>query len=419
MGENALEKMPGSNIRYVTKANSLIQLNRYIEKNTKSSLSLLEAKLIAYALSKIPSDATELPAVFIDFKEFWSLSGVNPDSRTHFDLLAEAIMNLRNRAAWVSKTDPVTNETIAVPVSWLANKPVLTAKGAVLTFDPDLAPALLMLKDNYTRYPLNSVMRLTCKYGFALYEYICSMEYRRQPINLTLQQIAELLDATNYNPSDLKKRVILPAIKDICTNTPDFEVTCEFHKTNRRFSSVTIYAERRSALPPAAETKALPKAQKVKHGENWENCVAAVKEQIDYDALVNDMENGSRPNEVKTLDLIVEIMAEVQSSCSETYKINKVNIPGAKVQERFHELSMFHVDHVLDNLGKAATPIRSPMAYIRSALFNAPTTMDIQVSSQSAQDAEKKQKVSGDPSRRELDEDEIHALRAMMEEESA
>ena len=111
----------------------------------------------------------------------------------------------------------------------------------------------------------------------------------------------------------------------------------------------------------------------VTHGQ------ATLKEAVDA-AFVNTLiKAGYEP---KTIDLLVEIMAEVKTSTKKNYSINGSPIPLAKIQERYQDIDMFHVTHILDNLRTLAKDIKNPRAYIRSMLFNVPVTMDAQITSQ-------------------------------------
>lgn len=402
-------------LRYVKKHNSLIQLNRYIDQYENSSLSLIEAKLIAYALSKLDTEAKELHPIEIDFDEYWGLCGIKPDSKKHYMVLADAIMNLRNRATWVLKPHPMTGEPSAVPVSWLDGKPMLFNRRAIIKFDPDLTPALLRLKSNYTEYPLSSVMQLTSKYGFALYEFIASMEGVDQPMVLTLQRIAEICDACNYlnRPSDLKKRVILPALKDIAEHTPDYEVGYEFLKTGRVTTHVRLLPVRKELPPAGEEEKPLTEEQR------WEKTLTEVKEQVGYESIYNKLFCEHESAKIRTLEMIVEEIAGVYAETQVRYTINGSRIPGSKVVERFKQLTNAHVLLIIDAISNNTTErIHNPIAYLRVVLFNAPLKYELQ--QEAIENRRKKRIPTGfdENGRRELDSDELDAIRRTMAEDN-
>lgn len=417
MEEMSLVAVTGScDIRIVKKANSLIQLNRYIDANANTSLSLLEAKVIAYLISELDSTANRLHPVTLDFKNFWHECGIKPDSQTHYKLLMDAIMNLRSRATWVMKQDPATGEMTAVPVSWLEGKPVVYTNKAVVQFDPDLAPALLLLRDNYTQYPLSSVLRLNSKYGFALYEYISSYIGTGKPITMTLQKVAEVCDASNYlsSPSDMRKRVIAAAVEDIKRNSVDLSLDFELIKTGRKITHVQFTAVRKE-LPGALSQKAL--SENLSEEERWSRFAIEVKTQIGYESLHQEMMNGVRPDDLRTLELIVEVMTEVYMETKSRYTINGTRVPGRKVVERFKELKRDHIEFVLNCVGNTKTTICSPIPYLRASLFNAPMTMELKKNS--AESAKRNRIPNGfdENGNRELGEDEIAAIKQLLAED--
>lgn len=368
-------------IRFVHKANSLIQLNSYLDKKSKDSLSLTEAKLIAYALSELDPEDDALHPVTINIDMYWQMCGIAPTGSEYYAMIIEAIEKLVNRRTWVVKTDPTTGMKKATMVAWLDGKPeLLSNRTCVIRFDPDLKPALLQLKDNYTKYPRVDVMRLQSKYGFALYELLCSMERMDQPLFFSLQDIAARLDATNYltKPADLNKRVISAAVNDINNFSSSFSVSYTMMKTGRQFSHVAFTTHRITG-------QLTENAIRDKDQLEYEQHAKEVKEQISYDILLEGVENNSRIDKDfsrNTLNLILETMVEVLFYPKKTYRINQNNLGYSKIQERYRELTHVDIQFVLDSVYDTGTKIRSPIAYIRSALFNAKLTASMVIGSQ-------------------------------------
>lgn len=103
--------------------------------------------------------------------------------------------------------------------------------------------------------------------------------------------------------------------------------------------------------------------------ENHSVCLEEIKEQIDYPLLsISYMDD--------TLDCVLELICDVLSSSSSGIKIGGETIPTAKVQSRFRRLGFDHVAYVLDSLRETTTKIRNIRAYLLTALYNAPVTMD-------------------------------------------
>ena len=398
-------------IRYVHKANSMIQLNRYLDKKSRDSLSLTEAKLLAYALSELDPEDDCLKPVTIDIDKYWQMCGITPSGTEYYTMIIKAIERLVNRRTWVIKYDPISGKKEATMVAWLDGKPkVLTNGTIVIRFDPDLQPALLQLKDNYTKYPRTDVMRLQSKYGFALYELLCSMEGMNQPVTFTLQDFAERLDATNYlvRTADFNRRVISASVEDINKYSTSFSVSYSMLKTGKQFSHVTFTLTRN--VPQLTNGTDKPKDQKY-----IESHEAEVKDQIDYDRLLKGIEKNSQFDKDfgrNTLDLIVDTMVEILYYPKKSYRINQSTIASSKIQERYRELGYAEIEFVINSVHATTTKIRSPLAYIRSALFNAKHTMGMMLTSQKKENPIPPCGASG-----ELGEAELEAIRKILQEE--
>lgn len=362
-----------TNLGYIAKANSLIQLNRYVGGSAGTSLSLLEAKLFAFAISGLDQQGNTLHPVEFSVQDFWLACGIVPQGKRYRDIMYEALQSLSDKSGWVVHVDPETGQTEEVLVR-LVQKPRLRNSGQIceIQFDQDMAPALLQLKSNYTQYRVAAVMRMTSKYGFALYEMLLSYEHLHQPLKFSFDELASRLDATHYDrTSSLKMRVIDPAIKDINDNAADIQVSAAYEKTARAYSHVTFYLSRKNGV-----------CASIGDEDHLAAGIQEAREQLDYDAIRIDIMAGRKPYNPETLELIIDIVAEVLTSPKKTYSINGNPISGTKVQERFRMLTMEHAEHVMQRLAETQKSIRSPISYLRSALFNAPMTIDICVTSQ-------------------------------------
>lgn len=379
MTHNSLSIINGTkDLRYVHKANSLIQLNRYLDKNSKDSLSLIEAKLLAYALSELDFNDDLLQPVSININMFWQMCGIAPStkkySKKYFTLIIEAIEKLVNRRTWVLKTDLQTGKKEATMVAWLDGKPKVLGNGTcVIRFDPDLKPALLQLKENYTKYPRNDVMPLQSKYGFALYELLCSMEGLKQPIVFTLQDLAERFDATNYlaRPADFNRRVISVAVDDINKTSTSFSVSYSLQKTGKQFSHVAFTISRNVPQLTSRNDKVKDQIGDVSYESD-------VKARIDYDRLLEEIVKNDQIDKEfarNTLNLIVDIMSEILYYPKSRYRINQTSINAYKIQEHYRELGYREIEFVINSLNETDNRIRSPLSYIRSTLYNAKQTM--------------------------------------------
>lgn len=95
-----------------------------------------------------------------------------------------------------------------------------------------------------------------------------------------------------------------------------------------------------------------------------------VRSRIDYPALIHD-----RQIDKDLIDSLVELIAGVLLSGKESVKIAGEYIPLFRVQERFRQLSMQHIQYVLFCMKETSTAIRDIHAYLLTALYQAPETI--------------------------------------------
>lgn len=91
-----------------------------------------------------------------------------------------------------------------------------------------------------------------------------------------------------------------------------------------------------------------------------------IKENIEYDYQTEN----------EKINEIVEIMLDVICSTKDTIRVNGEDMPHEIVKSRFLKLDSSHIDYVLTSLKKNTSEVRNIRAYLITALYNAPTTID-------------------------------------------
>ena len=90
---------------------------------------------------------------------------------------------------------------------------------------------------------------------------------------------------------------------------------------------------------------------------------------IEYDILCQQEDK-------ELLDEIVEIMLECICSSKETICIGKEDIPKEVVKSRFLKINSSHIEYILFCMKRNTTKVRNIKAYLKSVIYNAPTTMN-------------------------------------------
>ena len=98
---------------------------------------------------------------------------------------------------------------------------------------------------------------------------------------------------------------------------------------------------------------------------------AELKKQLNYENLISRNEADK-----KQIHSIINILADVMSSRSQSIRIGGENKPLEEVIQRFKQLTDKHIAYVLECLNKNADKPRNIRAYLLTSLFNAPSTMD-------------------------------------------
>ena len=95
-----------------------------------------------------------------------------------------------------------------------------------------------------------------------------------------------------------------------------------------------------------------------------------LKENIEYDSLCIDHKYNR-----DELEEILELMLETVCSSKKTIRIGGEDKPAEVVKSRLMKLDQFHIEYVLDALGKNTTEVRNIKSYLLTTLYNAPGTI--------------------------------------------
>lgn len=94
-----------------------------------------------------------------------------------------------------------------------------------------------------------------------------------------------------------------------------------------------------------------------------------IKEQLEYDILITKIGKD-------TADEIVMLITDVICGTSETVRIGKSEFPIEVVRSRLFKLNCEHIEYVVDRMKENTTDVRNVHAYLLTALYKAPTTID-------------------------------------------
>lgn len=102
------------------------------------------------------------------------------------------------------------------------------------------------------------------------------------------------------------------------------------------------------------------------------NLTQQFRENIDYDLLRERL----TMDEMEQVDELLKIMTDVANASTPTVMIGRQEIPTVIVRQRFLMLDATHIEYVLECIHQSKARIHNIHAYLLTALYRAPTTIN-------------------------------------------
>ena len=100
------------------------------------------------------------------------------------------------------------------------------------------------------------------------------------------------------------------------------------------------------------------------------------KKIIKHNIAFDDLCNSIKPGDVKLLDEIIDIMAEIVTFNKNSLKINGNEVPAEIVKNRFLKINYDDLQYVLETFSKNTTKIINIRAYLITMVYNAKSTIN-------------------------------------------
>jgi plasmid replication initiation protein len=186
----------------VTKSNKLIE--------AKYKLSQNEQKIILMLSSLIQPNDKDFKSYTFMAKDIFKFLGIA--SENNHDDLRKILTKLVEKSIYIKKDKGY------IVLSWLSSVESFYDKGTIkLCFDPTLKPYLLHLKNRFTTYKLDNIIKLDSIYAIRLYELLKQYEKLKERL-FKVEDLRYILGLTNdeyKNYFDFKKNIILVAQKEL------------------------------------------------------------------------------------------------------------------------------------------------------------------------------------------------------------
>ena len=181
-----------------------------------------------------------------------------------------------------------------------------------------------------------------------------------------------LENPTLDNPTQEKPTLEKPTLENPTQLNKDIQRTDlpKKEKSNTDLSSThSIPIHSLNPLPYGEGAAEPPEKKRTERNDAYRVYEEIIKDNIDYDILIQDMADRDR------LDEIVDLILETVCTRRKTIRIAGDDYPAELVKSKFMKLDSEHIRFVLDCMRENTTKIRNIKQYLKAALFNAPSTI--------------------------------------------
>lgn len=231
----------------VYKSNALIEASY--------RLTPAEQRIMLVCIAQVRRDKPITDEVLYDVTVADYAALVGTDSHSTYKELADAALRLKRREVWITgRPNGKGSHEETLITGWVQSIRYRKNEGRVqLRFTKDMLPYLTQLTEQFTRYALSDVAKLTSSHAIRLYELLCQWRGVGQR-EVDIEWLRDAFQLGDKYPAikDFKRRVIDPAVTQINEHSPLW-VQWDQRKTGRRVSHlVFIFGDKSPQNPKAS-----------------------------------------------------------------------------------------------------------------------------------------------------------------------
>lgn len=245
-------------------------------------LSVAEQRIILACISRVRRDQPLTSDVLytVSVADIAAISGSS--SGTLYSDLEKAALKLKRREVWIKERPNGGEREEILVTGWVQSIRYVRSEGCVrLRFSQDMLPYLSELSEQFTRYALSDVAKMTSAHAIRLFELLAQYGSIGQR-EISVEQLREWFQLGDSYPlmADLRRWVIEPAASQVNQHSP-LQVAWAQRKTGRRVSHLLFtFGPKVAKAPKVAKSAAKPKAggalsdaelaALARPGETWE-----------------------------------------------------------------------------------------------------------------------------------------------------
>jgi plasmid replication initiation protein len=252
-------------------------------------LSVAEQRVILSCIAQVRRDEQVSDDVFYSVTAADLAAMCGTDQRTAYrDLAAAAERLFERRITIMFEPDGSERHPRKRLTRWVQDVDYVPGEGRVsLRFGKTILPFLTGLTEQFTRYQLSDVARMTSAHAVRLFELLAQYGSVGQR-EISVEELRDWFQLEGRYPSikDLKLRVLDPAVEQVNQHSP-LQVAWAQRKTGRRVSHLLFtFCPKVAKAPKVAKSAAKPKAggalsdaelaALARPGETWEQVRARV-----------------------------------------------------------------------------------------------------------------------------------------------
>lgn len=216
--------------------NLVVKHNKLIEAKGKMEFTLLEQKMLLALVSEITLEDDDLNTYQINIRKFLGLSGHRSIGGKDYKNVHNIAENLMEKVIRIKEDDGST-----LSVAFLSSAKTTEKNDYVeLSFDKNLKPYLINLKEQFTKYQLENILKLNSGYSIRIYELLKQYEKIRKR-KFEIDTLKEFLGIGNKYERfyDFERFVLKVSMKEINKHT-DIDIDYDKIKRGRRITHIAF-----------------------------------------------------------------------------------------------------------------------------------------------------------------------------------